>query len=189
MAPSCKFNTKNEKDGIKHSPFTSSLSHGTPCQPWHSLSCLQAASTFGWSEAALLSASSCRSPSMGSSFYTSLSVSSCYLPPVSTVTFSPFVLSFLEKVGFKFMSGQGQSPALWGMSTGTAHMPDHFSFPLAFTVTRLREWKPHLDYSLWYLLWYHNTGKNRRFLPQHRRQQHVPAGLPPGLSFASSITK
>lgn len=98
--------------------------------------------------------------------------------------------SFLPgEVGFKFMSGQGQSPALWGMSTGTAHMPDHFSFPLAFTVTRLREWKPHLDYSLWYLLWYHNTGKNRRFLPQHRRQQHVPAGLPPGLSFASSITK
>lgn len=64
---------KMRKKGIKHSPSISSLSHGTPCQPQHSLSCLQAASTFGWSKAALLSAPSCCSPSTGSSFYTSCS--------------------------------------------------------------------------------------------------------------------
>lgn len=98
--------------------------------------------------------------------------------------------SFLPgEVGFKFMLGQGQSPALWGMSTRTAHMPDHFAFPLAFTVTRLGEWKSHLDYSLWNLLWYHSTERNGGFLPQHCRKQHLPVGLAPGPSFANSLTK
>lgn len=66
-----------------------------PAQPL----CLQAASTFRWSEAALLSA---QVPLPIHGLFTLhitqlLSVSSCYLPPVSTVTFSPLVLSYLER--------------------------------------------------------------------------------------------
>lgn len=106
MAPNSKFVSRSEKEGIKHSPSTQGLCHRTPCQPWHSLSCLRAVSTFRYLRgAAVLRGALAQCPQLPLPIHglfilclaRLLHVTSCYLPLVSTITFSPLVLPYLER--------------------------------------------------------------------------------------------
>lgn len=134
MAPSSKFVSRIEKEGIKHSPSTRGLSHRTPCQPWHSLSCLQAASTFWYLQetvvlqGALLTGPSCCSPSMGSSFCTSRR--SYMLPPATCRLFPPSRFLFYFFPSWRrlqvFIRTRPIPSPTRGFQLGTAHMPDHF---------------------------------------------------------------